>query len=258
MSEEAIMRARLQQVAAYRELCRSVARGGRDNVAWALLMLGLAYYSFRPNANGLVAIVFMLYVGLALAELTVGLFKLLLPCAEGVLLDAFILILFAGWNLGWQGLAMAAGRPPEPVLVALGLFILFGAFGKFRAYGELRRLFAERPDPQHMAWFDDLVHEIRTSDPSTDPLALDLPTRPHWRAKLLGGTAFFVSTIGNTVWVAGTNDFTLRREKTDHGTGHRRAQLSIHGADYPEFELSDASWENYTKWMSTQAPPRPA
>src|SRR5687768_7709089 len=104
MSDEVTMRARLQQVAAYRELRRSVARSGRENVVFALIMLGLAYYTFRPNAVGIIAIVFMLYVGLALAELAVGLFKLLMPTAEGVLLDAFILLLFAGWNLGWQGL----------------------------------------------------------------------------------------------------------------------------------------------------------
>src|SRR5260370_1207856 len=100
MSDEATMRARLQTVAAYRELRRSVARGGRENVVFALIMLGLAYYAFRPNAGGVVAFIFLLYVGLALAELVVGLFKVFFPSAEGVLLDSFILLLFAAWNLG--------------------------------------------------------------------------------------------------------------------------------------------------------------
>jgi hypothetical protein len=249
------MRARLQTVAAYRELRRNVARGGLENVFFALLMLGLAYYTFRPGAGGIMAIVFLLYVGLAAAELAVGLFKLLFPSAEGVLLDAFILLLFAGWNLGWQGLAVAAGARAEPVFIFLGLFMLFGAFSRFKAYGELRRLFAERPDPEHIAWFDDLVREIQMSDPLTDELALDLPTKPHWKAKLLGGTVFFVALNG-AVWVAGADDFVLRREKTDRGTGRRRAHLSIHGEAYPDFEISDASWANYTKWLATQPAPQ--
>ena len=48
----------------------------------------------------------MLYVGLALGEFAVGLFKLLFPTAEGVLLDALLLLVFAGWNLGMQGLVL--------------------------------------------------------------------------------------------------------------------------------------------------------
>ncbi len=254
MSDEVTMRFRLQQVAAYRELCRSVARSGRENIVFALIMLGLAYYTFRPNAAGVAAVVFMLYVGLALAELAVGLFKMFMPTAEGILLDALILLLFAGWNLGWQALAMVAGVPPSAILIVLGLYMLGLSFGRFKNYGQLRRLFAERPDRQHIAWFDDLVYEIRASDPASDKLALDLPTRPHWKAKLLGGTAFFVATTGHTVWIAGADDFTLRREKTDRGTGYRKALLSIHGEGYPEFDLGDASWENYTKWVASQEP----
>jgi hypothetical protein len=252
MSDDAIMRARLQTVAAYRELCRSVQRSGRENVVFALLMLGFAYYTFQPNAVGVMAVVAVLYAGLALAEFAVGLFKWLAPMAEGVLLDAFILLLFAGWNLGWQGLAVVAGVPPNPISLLLGLYMLVGAFGRFRSYGTLRRLFAERPSPDHVAWFDDLVHEIRASDPHADDQALDLPTRPHWKAKLLGGTAFFVAG-GGAVWVAGPDDFVLRREPTDRGTGRRKALLSIYGEAYPEFEIEDPSWANYTKWLAAQA-----
>jgi hypothetical protein len=259
MSDEDTMRVRLQHVAAYRELCRSVKRSGRENVVFALIMLGLAYYTFQPNAAGIVAIIFYLYAGLALAEFAVGLFKVLVPRAEGVLLDALILLLFAGWNLGWQGLGLWAGRGVQaPWILILGLYMLFGAFGRFRYYGHLRRLFAERPDPEHMAWFDDLVREIQVSDPHSDSLALDLPTRPHWKAKLLGGTVFFVATDGNAVWVAGASDFTLRREKTERGHGYRKAMLSIHGESFPEFDLDDVSWANYTKWMTTQVSANPA
>ncbi|QJW98110.1 hypothetical protein [Frigoriglobus tundricola] len=252
MSDEATMRLRLQNVAAYRELCRGVRRSGRENVVFAFIMIGLAFYSFRPNAGGFATVVFLLYLALALAEFAVGLFKLLFPTAEGVLLDALVLLLFAGWNLGWQGLALVAGVQPNGVIIFIGLYMLLGTLNRFKSYLTLRRLFAERPSAEHIAWFDDLVFDIRASDPHIDPLALDLPTRPHWRAKLLGGTAFFVTVSGHSVWVAGPEDFTLKREAADHGTGQRRAFLSIHGEGYPEFELEDVSWTNYTKWIAAQ------
>ena len=100
MTDDFIMRFRLQQVLAYRELCRHIRSSGRGNILFAGLMLALAYYTFRPNAS----IVSVLYAGLALAELAVGLFKWMFPSAEGVLFDAILQLLFALFNLGWQAL----------------------------------------------------------------------------------------------------------------------------------------------------------
>jgi hypothetical protein len=249
------MRMRLQSVAAYRALCRSVQRTGRENVVFAVLMLGIAYFTHSVGAPWPVVLV---YAALGVGELLVGLFKWAVPSAEGLILDALVLLAFAALNFGREFVAFQAGKPISSVGVFFGLLMLFFAVGRLKAYGQLRSLFAERPSPEHMAWFDELVHEIRSSDPQSDELALDLPTRPHWKAKLLGGTAFFVAAGGNDVWVAGADDFTLVREKTDHGTGRRKALLRIHGEAYPEFDLTDASWANYLKWMATQRPVQPA
>ncbi|MBP3958177.1 hypothetical protein J8F10_23255 [Gemmata sp. G18] len=255
MTEEATMRLRLQTVAAYRELRRSVQRSGRENVVFALIMFGLAYFSHTAGAFWLAI---LLYSLLAAGELLVGLIKWAAPSAEGVLLDAIVLLLFAGWNLGWEGLIAVGGGRPNPAFIFFGLYMLFGAFNRFKAYTNLRRLFAERPAPEHIAWFDELVHDILTSDPHADPLALDLPTTPHWRVKLLGSTAFFVANNGSAVWVAGPDDFTLVREKSDRGGGRRKALLRIYGEAYPEFTLDDASWSNYARWMAEFAAPHPA
>lgn len=252
MTEETNMRMRLQSVAAYRELRRGVRKSGRENVVFALLMLGLAYFSY---SNGSPLLMVLMYAVLAAGELLVGLFKWVRPSAEGVLLDALVLLVFAGWNLGWQGLALAAGFRPNPVSLLLGLYMLSGAIGRFKAYAGLRRLFAERPAPEHIAWFDELVQEILTSDPHTDRLALDLPTTPHWRARLLGSTAFLVANGGSAVWVAGPDDVSLLREKRDPGSGRRKAMLHIYGEAYPEFDLDDASWANYANWMAEYAAP---
>jgi hypothetical protein len=260
MSDEFTMRLRLQQVAAYRELRRSVQRSGRENVVFALVMLGIAYfiYSNGGPAGRASAVLFGV---LAVGELCVGVFKWLVPTAEGLILDALVLFTFAALN-GWiaYNQAQRPGGQPSPVTIFFGLFMLYSAVNKLKAYGQLRRLFAERPDPEHIAWFDDLVREIQTADPISDRLVLDLPTKPHWKAKLLGTTAFFVTATGNTVWIAGAEEFVLRREKADRGTGYRKALLSIHGQGFPEFDLDDSSWDNYAKWAAAlpQGPEMPA
>ncbi|MCE9563832.1 MAG: hypothetical protein K8U57_17455 [Planctomycetes bacterium] len=245
MSDDFAMRLQLQKVVAYRELCRSVRRSGRENVFFALILLLFAYLAWE-NGNGRPAAVvaLVLYGLLALGELFVGLFKWLLPSAEGVLLDGIVLLVFVGYNfLGFLG-----GVRPPGWAILLGLFMLWGAIGRFKAYGQLRRMFAQRPSAEHMAWFDDLVAEIRAADPQSDELALDLPTDPHWKGKLLGTTVFFVATRGHTVLIAGPHDFEILREKADRGTGRRKALFSIYDVPHPEFEIADASWANYQKW----------
>ena len=254
MSDDvAEMRFRLQQVASYRELCRAVQRTGRENVFFALIMLFLAYLS---SQNGRPDWVFVLYGILAFAELAVGLFKWAFPSAEGVLLDALVLLLFAGWNLGWQALRLAAGAQPQMVFALFGVYMLYGAFRRFRDYGQLRRLFADRPTSAQIAWFNELVYEIRTADPELDDQAIDLPTRPHWRAKLLGPTAFFVSVRGESALVAGPDDFALVPDRKNERTGRLRVLLRLHDRVFPEFEIDDASWGNYRKWAAANPVPR--
>lgn len=252
MTEDVMMRVRLQQVAAYRDLCRRVRQGGRGNVFFALLMLFLAYISSQAGRPDWVLFVF---VGLALAELAAGLFKMAFPSAEGVLIDALILLAFAGFNLGMEGLRLAAGAQPTVIALVFGVYMLVLSFSRFKDYGTLRRLFADRPTPELMAWVDELAAEIRSADPHTDEFALDLPTEPPLWAKLLGSTAFFV-TAGGEMWVAGPDEFRIEREKRDRGEGWRRARLRIADRQFAEFEIEDASWENYRKWMESHSPAR--
>lgn len=255
MTDDVQMRVQLQRVAVYRELCRAVRRTGRENVVFAAIMGALAYISWQAGANKFVLAIYAVLIG---CELAVGFFKWAFPSAEGPLLDGLVLLLFAVVNFGFQLLAAQAGRPLNPVIILFGLLLLAQAVNRFRFYGHLRRLFADRPSPEHIAWFDGLAAEIRAADPQADDLALDLPTGPQWKVKLLGGTAFFVGRRGGAVWVAGPDDFELLREKADHGTGRRRAMLKVFGHPYPEFEIADATWANYQRWRATYPLPQPA
>lgn len=254
MSDDPDMRFRLQQVAAYRELCRYVRKSGRGNVFFACLMLFLAYASWQAGLRGWVAV---FYGVLALAELGVGFLKWVFPSAEGVLLDGLILLMFAAVNLGSTLLRLQRGGNPDAVALIIGVMMLSGAASRFRNYGSLRRLFARRPTADQMAWVDDLAHEIRTADPEADDLALDLPTKPHMRAKLLGGTAFFVERRGTAFLVAGPDEFALVPEGADRRTGRQRVVLYIHDQVFPDFPIDDASWDNYRKWLAANTPTHP-
>src|SRR5262245_52097125 len=114
MADDLEMRQRLQQVAAYRELCRGVRRSGRENIFFALILLYLAYAVSQGQANG---VLLTLYVTLAVGELLVGLFKLLKPSAEGIFLDGVVLLVFALYTLGIMYLRFQAGMPLDPVII---------------------------------------------------------------------------------------------------------------------------------------------
>jgi hypothetical protein len=249
MSDSAInpgeLQFHLQKVAAYRELCRGVRRSGRENIGYALAMFALVYFT-TPN-NSVRWVVLGVLVG---AELFAGLFKLLRPSAEGFLLDALVLVLFAAYYLFVLAAQFQRGGQLNPLAIFFTIFFVYSALGRVRIYRRLSRVFAERPTAAHLAWFDDLFHEIVTADPHSDEQALDLPTKPHWKAKLLGETAFFVTARGKSIWVAGPDEFEILREKTDHGTGSRRAVLRLHNQAYPTFKIGDATWDNYQKWRA--------
>lgn len=246
MADDAMMRFLLQRVLAYRELCRMVRSSGRGNVFFALLFFAFAYWSLQQApANVAFPIVVAIYVALAAAEIGVGLFKWFFASAEGVLLDALLLFVFALLNLGSQALLMLAGQDPNGISVFFGVILFASGVRRVQNYLELRRAFADRPTSEQIRWFDDLIYEIKRSDPATDDLALDLPTRPHWKAKLLGTTAFFVEKSGREVIVLGPWDFALVPEGN-------LTRLIIADRTYKPFELDDASSENYRNWVASR------
>lgn len=245
MSDEFMMRIQLQKVVAYRELCRAVRRSGRENVFFAFLMLVVFYGPWIANGRWLNYLILGILVG---SEILVGLFKWFFPSAEGFLLDALVLLVFAAYNLGMSFLQFQAGQKPSPIWILISVYMLFGAINRFKHYRQIRRLFADRPSAEHIAWFDELVHEIRTADPQIDDQVIDLPTGPHWKAKLLGRMAFFIALRENTVWIVGPADFDVVLSPRNEEMDTHKAFLRLFDRSYPSFEISTATWQNYQKW----------
>jgi len=245
MTEDVVMRQELQRVAAYRELCATVRRGGRHNAVFAALMLLLAVSVVQAGA----VLSGYIFGALALAELLIGMWKWLAPSAEGVLLDGVVLLAFGGWIIVRNVLFMQAGGQPQGFSIVIGLFLMWNAVRQFRSYGQLRRLFADRPTRDQLAWFDDLAAEIRRSDPESDPTALDLPTRPPWKGKLLGSTAFLVAAKGESAVVAGPWDIEIA-SKDPQRRRDPRVVLLLYGQASPPFEIDDASLDNFHAWAA--------
>lgn len=258
MTDDEVMRLRLQQVATYRQVCAAVRAGAGHTLFNALLMGGLTYLLYsagRPNL-----FLLALYGTVALGELLVGLWKKARPTidavlADGLLAGAFGLAVLGRQVLAWQGVP-GFGRV-SVISVGFGAWMLFDAVRTLRSYGDLRRAFPVRPSRAQIAWFDDLAAETRAADPRDDDRALDLPTRPHLKAQLLGATAFLVARRGEEVWVAGPDTLEIDRHPEDAGTGRRPAALRVYGVEFPEFPIDDASWDNYRRWAEAnkQAPP---
>ncbi len=249
--DSAELQLRLQQVLAYRDLCRHVRRSGRENFFFAAIFAIFAAMAWQNGRNDFILLLYTIFIA---AELLIGLYKWFFPSAEGVLFDVLILLAFAGLN-GLVGfLQFQIGIGPNPVLAFLVAIMLLGAWRQWQQYRVLRVLFAERPSRQHLRWFDELVQEIRQADPQSDELAVDLPTQPHLKAKLLGELAFCVDRRSGDIQIVSVHDFHIERDPVDQGTGRRPAQLHIGGIVFPPFQIDDASWDNYQRWKQQYAP----
>lgn len=242
------MRYRLQQVLAYRQLQAAVRAGATHTLVNACIWLGLTFLIFQ-NAGP--DPMLLAYLGLGVGELFVGIWKKAWPTLEAVLVDGLVSAAFALFILGrqflaWQGII---AFPVNGLSIFLGVWVLYSAMNSFRAYKSLRDAFPDRPTSDVIAWFDELIDDINRSDPAADDLALDLPTKPRWKAKLLGSTAFFAARSGEVV-VLGPWDFGITPVNRDGSDSHR-VQLHILDRLFKPFDIDEASWSNYRKWMAT-------
>lgn len=248
----------LRNVAAYRHLCEHVRKKATWGLLFGAVMFGLWYTAFGQRNNyGLFSLI---YLGLASLEFSAGLLNKIRPSAEGVLVDGFVLFGFGAANLGRAYLGWQMGLPPNSYFfyVLLGGYWIFAGTSSVRSYASLRRAFSFRPSAEHMRWFGDLVREIRVADPENDPTALDLPTKPPLRGKLLGDMAIFLPAGSADVVVASRRDVEIEREESRNPDRPPVGFLLIEGADFGGFPIDPVNWQNYARWKTEGGqPPSP-
>jgi hypothetical protein len=237
----------LRQVAAYRKLCEQVRRKSIGTLVYGAIMLAIWYFvipnGFKFNLYGVV------FLGLALLELCVGLLNRFWPTAEGLILEGLVLMVFGGWNvvrevLGW--LKVVPG-PVSPFFVVFGILWAYQGIQTIRSYFFTKRAFPVSPNAEDIRWFDGLVRELRDADPRQDPRSLAIPTDPFLTGKLLGDSAFFLEPSDEVLIVA-RSDVHLDRVESEDRDRPPRGYLMIEGIPFPPFKLSDANWANYVAW----------
>jgi hypothetical protein len=250
-------RAVLRNVAAYRELCERVRRGSTGGLIFGAIMLAIWYFAIPEREK--FRVFGLIYLGLSALEFTAALWNKFRPSAEGVLIDGVVLLVFGAATLLRQYLIWQGQMPGRvfPLLLVFGAYMLYSGFSHVRNYAQLRRAFAQRPTADHLRWFDELLREVRRADPAEDPTALDLPTRPPVRGKLLGDTAIFLQAGSDDVVIAARDDVEIEREPAKEPDRDPVGFLLIEGADLGGFPLDPANWRNYAAWKTEGGQPPP-
>lgn len=240
-------RAVLRQVAAYRRVCEQVRRKGTGSLVFGCIMLAIWWMIDGQHPNKRFELFSLLYLGIALLEVGVGLFNRFYPTAEGVLLDAVVLLGFAASNGVRAFLVWQATKTPDPVFTLFALFWVFQGVMLLRSYRGIVRGMKARPTRAQLRWFNDLLNDLRAADPKADRRAVAFPTEPFVSGLLLGESAFFLDGTGE-VWIVPREDVTLEAENSPDPDRPPRGYLEIGGSAFPPFALSRANWENYAAW----------
>lgn len=231
-------RAMLRNVAAYRTLVGHVRGSAWSSLGFGALMLVL-WYSLPGKAQfdafGLS------YLGLGVLEFTVGLVNLIAPTLEGILFDGVVLIVFGVLS----GLRNTVLGPPSP-FVLLSVYWIYSGFQRSRNYFQIRRAFPVRPSSANLRWFKDLIRDVRAADPASDPTALDLPSKPPVRVKLLGDSAFLIASGSDDLIILPADMLYL--DKIPAEGGPAMGTLLLDGVSPKPFPIDDDNWRNYTEW----------
>jgi hypothetical protein len=241
----------LRNVAAYRVLCQEV----RSQTAWGLgfgaFMLLLWYFAFGQRQDyGTFSLIYLALAGL---EFTVAFWNRIRPSAEGILLNGFVLIAFGIATILRQYLLMKGILPGRPTgfMALFGIYWIWQGVGHIRNYFQLIKIFTHRPTAEHLRWFEDLLREVRAADPDTDANALDLPSDPPIRAKLLGDTIIMLPGTTDHPYIAPRNEIFMTVEPGSQLDERPIGYLRIEGIDtIGPFVVDRINWNNYANWKA--------
>ena len=236
-------RAMLRNVAAYRAVVTAVRGSAWGSLAFGAFFTGIWYFVI-PNKEKY-ELFGLLYLGLGVLEFTVGLLNLAKPTLEGILFDGVVLVVF-GVQSAVRNLLLVGA--PSPWLL-LSAYWVYSGVQRCRNYFQIRRAFPVRPTAANLRWFNDLIRDVRKADPANDPTALDLPSKPPLRAKLLGDTAFLVASGTDDLIILAADELALIASGFE-GDAMRvtRGFLVLEGVSREPFPIDGDNWGNYTDW----------
>jgi hypothetical protein len=239
------MQATLTRVQRYREVCEVVRKGAGNTLLNGALFLGLAYFQY--TLIGKFHIVLLPMVIFGALEILVGLWSKFKPSPECVLFDGLLMLGYC-LSIVAREYIMAQMRGGQfkfnPITILIIVWFGWSAINTIRSYFQLRSYFVERPTSEHLEYVDSLKDELLTSEPSADKTAVDVPTRPPVKLKLLGPVAFVLDEVTQEMIVVEKDELAIEKMG-------ERAILTIRREQFPPCELGESSWRNYSNWKAT-------
>lgn len=255
-AEPSEMLVAFRQVAAYRQIIKHISQSANGTLVWGGILFFLWFMVYGNNGQprwDRIPVYGYIHLALASTEILVGLWKKFAPSPVAFLLDAIVLLGFVG-SWAWRAYDDYQRVGTVPIVsVGVCLYFLYTAYQQFQAWQHINRALIYRPSREQLAKFDEIVRDVRRANPEADTTALDLRTRPGWRALLLGDIAFFVASTGDIV-VAPKSDVDLEIE-TDEGEANgpgetRPAVLWLPGGQFGPFPLDPRNAANFVAWKS--------
>lgn len=247
----------LQRVASYWHVCKKVRDSSTGSLFFGGLMLTLWYMAFFGGPKQFSVLSFA-YLILGLMEFCNGLVSRFYPSAEGEFFSGFTLMLFGLASFLRQFIEWMNGVKPNIFFLLFAGWILYNGWSKIQGYFILRKLFSVRPTAEHVRWMNDLLKELKQSNPEIDNDTLSLLTSPRMKVKLLDDIALIYTPSDDMVAVCPRSHFFISlvdedpKQLAKRKSGLPLTELYIGGQNLGEFELDPDNWRNYIQWKEQE------
>jgi hypothetical protein len=242
------MQATLTRVKRYREVCEVVRRGAGNTMFNGAMFLGLTYLNYTLLGNKFHLILLPMAI-FGVLELLVGLWSKVKPSPECVLFDGLLML---GYCLSivareYISAQLRGGQIRfNPLTIVIIVWFGWSAISTIRSYFNLRSYFVERPTAEHLAYVDTLTDEILDANPASDSSAVEVPTNPTIKLKLLGPMAFVLDVTHNDLSLFAKQEVSLEQ------TGER-VILTIRRDAFAPCAVDSNSLRNFTMWKASQS-----
>ncbi len=237
----------LQLLAEYHTAHRFLRRTGWGCIVGGILNIGLAVgFSFTFGPINLVL------VGSGLFMAGAGLWCLLAPGAEGIILNGAGLVLMGLLNIAISLLNVVVGRVAQGWFVVFGLVLIVLAVQCFKKYPRFSAALRHRECKEDVEAMDRLVKHIRRSNAKVDEDIILITVRTfgqqrEWRGQLRDNAAVFVEKFTKEVLVALPGE--LRIEPHGQVPIGRQLKAAVRLKDKKwEALIMPQSFERYRDW----------
>jgi len=241
----------MQRFADYRNTCKFLLKSGKEGIFIGCFFLLLAWLNFNQGVTD------YLYFALGACELLIGLRNRYYPSATGVILDGLMLIILGVWNLSWQAIAVAQGAQPFWFNGFFGILVIVMGVRRTLRYPRVKKAFDDPPTEEQMAWFDEIIKEIKEADVAADADAVEFKSGFLWKGKRYGENVIFADKLDMETLIVDRRDI----DWTDRGKAlfgnHRNVRLRIGERSFPIADFAPDILARLEAWRNEGEPPAP-